>query len=84
MCLQKTGCSGFQESDIDAKLKAFWGAYTWEVYNWGAVVPNCRRNLHNRLMIQYVTLVQCFFDTHLHLLNRLLEKNDSSGLVSEV
>ena len=60
MCLQNTGCSGFQESDIDAKLKAFWGAYTWEVYNWGAVVPNCRRNLHNRLMIQYVTLVQFF------------------------
>ena len=82
MCLQNTGCSGFQESDMDVKLKAFWGAYTWEVYNWGGVVPNCRRNPHNRLIIWCVMFVQFLFSTH--LINSLLETNDSSGLVSEV
>jgi len=29
--IQEDGSACFQKSDIDARLEAFWDAYTWEV-----------------------------------------------------
>ena len=44
---QENGCPGFQESDVDVKLKAFWSAFIWKV------VPDFNRAAQPRLNIRY-------------------------------
>ena len=50
---QKSGYPNLQESVIDARLRAFWDAYTWEV------VPNSNLKMtaRPRLNIRYVDLI---------------------------
>jgi len=49
--IQEGGYVHFDESDIDARLKIFWDAYTWEL------VPHSRRAGRTLLDIGYVKFV---------------------------
>jgi len=49
--IQEGGYGRFDESDINAELKAFWDAHTWEVVpNYGAYYSKVR-------YIRYVKLI---------------------------
>jgi len=49
--IQEGGYGRFDESERNAKLKAFWDAYTWEV------VPNYGAYYSKALYIRYVKLI---------------------------
>jgi len=48
--IQERGYARFHDSDIDARLKAIWDAYTWEI------IPDHQGPFHV-LNIQYVKLI---------------------------
>jgi len=49
--IQEGGSTRFQESEVDARLKALWDSYTWEV------VPDSKAAAHAVLDIWYVELL---------------------------
>jgi len=49
--IQEGGYARFHESDIDARLKAFWDDYTWEA------VPAPEAVVRTLLNIRYDTLI---------------------------
>ena len=56
ICFHESGFPSFGESDIETRLKAFWGAYTWEIIRRPSLV------VPTKLEIRYVILIEpCVF-----------------------